>query len=269
MKNTINEICDKVIIKADPDNPKDISREIVERENFMKELLPYFRRAEFYKRLAFEYLKSKYPKTSQIVPDELIDLILKAKPEIAKIWEAIKAKVTVTGSPPDREKNMMDAALERFGDSIKGFKIIKEEHLKDTKIYVTNSIQGKRDFEEAILKKIAQSNGYKGFGGRLLRTILQQAENLLTDKQLMVSHNVGVKPVSSKDKLVNLLLVAFEFTCFDFLQRHRPPVPGRFEQSHAKSKIFVSLHPGHLRHDTFSYHVSEMFQFHRKTVGNT
>jgi hypothetical protein len=151
--------------------------------------------------VAFDFLKSHYPehllwyhigvlrsflilsdarfrpsdlskKLLKTVSPEAEEIIESALPEIEEIYVAIK-RVGFSGTLVGAEEKWKEAALDRFDDSRKGFKLIKREYLEENSLYLFTVGKEKRDFEGGLLKRIVKDQTGEKCGGQPLREIAQ------------------------------------------------------------------------------------------------
>ena len=117
----------------------------------------------------------KKKKRKEIIVEALGPLMQHIKPEIDKIYAAIKM-VGFSSRIDATEENWRKAALDAFVDSQKGFQAIKKEHLEDEELYSFTPGKEKRDFEEKLLIKIIYSLDLGKYGERLLREIYKNSQ---------------------------------------------------------------------------------------------
>jgi hypothetical protein len=89
------------------------------------------------------------------LPNDVVNLINEAKPEIERIYKAIK-KVGFTKKIINAEEQWRDAALKELNKDKGSFGLIKDEHLSDKKMYCFAGGQERRDFIKSLLPKIIE-----------------------------------------------------------------------------------------------------------------
>jgi hypothetical protein len=87
------------------------------------------------------------------LPEDVVNLIKRAKPEIEMIWKAIK-KVGFSGYIADAEDKWQRAALKELNNNENGFNIITKDNLLDRNLYSLSPSNERRDFIQGILQKI-------------------------------------------------------------------------------------------------------------------
>ena len=111
---------------------------------------------------------------------EIIDLIKAVKPELEKMYKAIK-KVGFSGRLPDAEDQWRQAALNMLQRNKKEFTLLTKEDLMDKEIYVLTSGQERRDFVGKTLRKIVERHGLGPIGYQRLYEIYRSTNRLNTD----------------------------------------------------------------------------------------
>jgi hypothetical protein len=126
--------------------------------------------------LADMCLNFKLPPKKQI-PDAFNPIFESVKPEIEKIYSAIK-KVGFSARQHRTAKDYMNAALRCFDNSNNEFEAIKREYLEDDELFFFGNEQQRRTFEAKILNKIfkdiMKDLGCGKFSSHLLRKIYKK-----------------------------------------------------------------------------------------------
>jgi hypothetical protein len=103
-----------------------------------------------------------YPRRGKKLPQEVIDLMEKASPEIEILYDAVKVDGFKSESgDPLGESQFKHKAMNQFKKKgTRFFKYVKSEYLADTTLYSFAPRQEPRDFKGKLLQKIMKEHGY-------------------------------------------------------------------------------------------------------------
>lgn len=108
------------------------------------------------------------------------NLIEEVKPEIESIYNAMKRDVGFSAYTLDIEIKLKEKAISTFSHKKNEYKLIRIEHLEDSRIYQLDPGQSKRDFVGALLKKIVEEQIGREIGGQKLYKLYTKKGNFST-----------------------------------------------------------------------------------------
>lgn len=127
--------------------------------------------ADYLKKRALPLPLRLYPdERSKQLPQEVINLIQKIKPETEMIYDAIRREVGFSGRNPQATYgNWKEKAKTTFAEQENVFGLLTAEHLEEDSIYVQlGTNQGRRDFIGPLLRKIVQEHTGNKIGAERL-----------------------------------------------------------------------------------------------------
>ena len=164
MKNYSSVIENCGLRPVDPVGIELDSSELFDLINYRKCLTPY---DLLYRKSDVDQFEAKYPELKGIahgkeIPDRVINLMQRAKPEIERLYEALKnaGLGQDSGDPEDRWR---DAVLKEFKRNESEYNLVRKDLLQNVNLYRLNIGQEPRDFKGKLLQLIIENQGLGRF----------------------------------------------------------------------------------------------------------
>jgi hypothetical protein len=140
------------------------SKELFDLINYRKRLTPY---DLLYRKSDVDQCEAKYPELKEIahgkeIPDEVISLMQSAKPEIERLYEALKT-VGLGQEYGEPEARWRDAVLKEFKRNESEYNLVRKDLLQNPNLYILNTGQEPRDFKGKLLQLIIENQGLGRF----------------------------------------------------------------------------------------------------------